>query len=912
MNPIDTRKSNTVIISDKYSSYIVIIVCLFIAIAGISSWYGITKSKKDSLNHIEKTLTTVRDSTAESLRVWVENQKNVINHISKNSQFISMVEELLTIPADKTSIISANITKRLRKYHRKERNVLGDLGFFIINRDDISIGSMRNENIGTKNLIAQQRPKLLERVFNGESLVIPPIYTDIKHSSSDPNKNIHKAATMFIATPIRNNAGTVIAAFTIRIDPAKEFSTILNTGRIGKSGETYAIDNSALLLSESRFDGELRQIGLLNDGQASALSLHITDPGINLIDSDTRHVKNSATTLTTMAESLTQGNTDVNTEGYRDYRGVIVFGAWRWLPHFNIGITTEIDADEALKAYITSRNIIISIVSIMLLTTIGALIFTVVMANRTNSILQRSRKELEIRVIKRTEEIRSKEGHFREILESSPIGVMMTAYDGTIKYVNIGTTELIRCSHDELLKMNAYDFYCDTDVRNKLIKKIKRNGYVYNEEVELKRADGTFGWGLMSLIPTVYEGQASILAWFADITIRKEYESKLADAKEHAERANQAKSEFLSSMSHELRTPLNAIIGFSQLLEMDAADDDTRSNINEISKAGSHLLELINDILDLSAIESGKLVLSTEEVSLSDIFTECLTLITPLADKRGIKIGKPSQQCSECYVLADYMRLKQVLLNLLSNAVKYNRDNGNIIISGDMLPENKIRISVMDTGMGMYSSQLEQLFKEFNRVGAEKTDTEGTGIGLVITKKLIELMGGAIGVTSQPGKGSTFWIELNKSDKETSCSTNDTHTNEALSKIKKSNNSSEETILYIEDNPANLRLMSIAIGKYSSYHLISAPDGRIGIDLAISQNPDLILLDINLPNEDGYTIFSRMKTIEALKNIPVIAVTANAMKSDIDKGIQAGFVDYITKPIDFEKLLSVIDKTIKQ
>ena len=897
--------------SRKYNFYVISAVCVFIAVIISISWYGLRINKQNALNDIRNSLETVRDTSTESLSIWLENKKSIVKHLGNDDKLVTLVEKLIKLPANKQTIISDSVTNEIRAFHRSEKRLLGELGFFIINKDNISVSSMRDVNIGSTNIISLQKPELLKRVFNGESVFIPPIYSDIQLSKSNINniKNLTpKPPTMFIASPIRNNEGKVIAAFTIRLDPEKQFSQILRTGRVGKTGETYTFDNKGLILSESRYKDELATLGLLPKNKSSVLSIKVSDPGGNMMKGF-RPDASKILPLTTMAISATKGNSEINTAGYRDYRGVDVYGAWTWLPKLGIGLTTEIDIKEALDAYYTSRNIILVIIGIVLLITISTLVFTLTMANRTNRLLRRSHDELESKVRQRTEEIYAREKHFREILETSPIGVMMTTHDGLIQYANAGATELIRCEHKKLLTMNAYEFYQDLHVRDNLIKEVKAKGFVHNVEVRLKRADDTKGWGLMSLIPTVYEQKPAMLAWFADITTRKEYESNLAEAKEQAEQANEAKSEFLSSMSHELRTPLNAIIGFGQLLEMDAKDEATKDNVREITSAGHHLLDLINDILDLSAIESGKLSLSIDNVYLEDVFTECVSLMMPLAEKRDIRITMPSTQCTSCYVLADYMRLKQVILNLLSNAVKYNRKGGSITINGEFYPNNKMRVTVTDTGMGMSDSQLKQLFQEFNRVGAEQTDIEGTGIGLVITKRLVELMGGAIGVESQQGKGTSFWIELNKSENP---DLNNLEQDVELANTFKldGEEQTKKKILYIEDNPANLRLVSRMIEQYSPHELISAPDGRLGVDLAISQQPELILLDINLPGHDGFAVLKRLQEINETRNTPVIAVTANAMRSDIEKGKKAGFSDYITKPIEFKKLLDAISKEL--
>jgi CheY-like chemotaxis protein/anti-sigma regulatory factor (Ser/Thr protein kinase) len=378
--------------------------------------------------------------------------------------------------------------------------------------------------------------------------------------------------------------------------------------------------------------------------------------------------------------------------------------------------------------------------------------------------------------------------------------------------------------------------------------------------------------------------------------------------------ANRAKSEFLSSMSHELRTPMNAIMGFGQLMTMDfdtPLNESQKENVTEILKASNHLLELINEVLDLSKIEAGRIDLSIENVLLGDVLGESLQLILPLAQKRGIsiKLIRDDNEItindlakSQSIVRADYTRLKQVILNFLSNAVKYNTEEGDIVIKCTKTDNKAIRISIRDTGSGLSDEQQEQLFTAFNRLGAENTDIEGTGIGLVITKNIIDLMGGELGVESEIGKGSTFWVELpvglDKSNK----------TDEIDQRID-SNISIEESrsVLYIEDNPANLRLVTQLLGRIPNLEMRTAHEPLLGLELAKEYLPDLILLDINLPGIDGFEVLRRLREQDATKNIPVLAISANAMPKDIEKGLEVGFDDYITKPININHLLNAVE-----
>lgn len=384
--------------------------------------------------------------------------------------------------------------------------------------------------------------------------------------------------------------------------------------------------------------------------------------------------------------------------------------------------------------------------------------------------------------------------------------------------------------------------------------------------------------------------------------------SELAMAMEEAKSANQAKSAFLSSMSHELRTPLNAILGFAQILTSEKLPStlvQKREFANHILKSGRHLLTLINEILDLAKIESGAVALSLEPVALNEILQECESMVAPLAGNRGIRLLFPNQCTAN--VTADRTRLKQILLNLLSNAIKYNRDAGAVVVDCSPSGTGLVRISVQDTGMGLKPEQVKQLFQPFNRLGQESGAEEGTGIGLVVTKRLVELMGGTIGVTSSQGVGSMFWIEL----KSTEPVPSRVDPNAEMPGEPHRHAAGEPaTVLYVEDNPANLKLVEEIISFRPDLKLLSAPDGHLGIELARAHQPDIILMDINLPGLNGIDAVKLLRTDPRTAHIPVIALTANAMPRDVEKGLAAGFFRYLIKPINIDEFTEAINSTM--
>jgi signal transduction histidine kinase/ActR/RegA family two-component response regulator len=380
-------------------------------------------------------------------------------------------------------------------------------------------------------------------------------------------------------------------------------------------------------------------------------------------------------------------------------------------------------------------------------------------------------------------------------------------------------------------------------------------------------------------------------------------------AREEAEAANRYKNVFISRMSHELRTPLNAVIGFGQILERQELSTDDRDSVEHILKGGHHLLELINEVLDIARIETGDLALSPEPVLVSDLLGEALGLIRPLAAQHSIHlIGGHEAPCAE-YVFADRQRLVQVILNLLSNGVKYNRVGGTVAVSCECSGPTRLRIKVTDTGFGIAQEQLGRLFTPFERLGAERSDIEGTGIGLSLSRQLAEAMGGMLDVESVVGEGSTFWVELplvegpvDRYERLHAVGGNGHNGNPPPTR--------RHTVLYIEDNVANLTLVQRIVTEREGVEIIPAMQGRLGLELAREHGPALILLDLHLPDIGGDEVLQRLREDPITASIPVVVVSADATPGQIQRLLNAGAVTYLTKPIDVDELLGILDKQV--
>jgi len=513
------------------------------------------------------------------------------------------------------------------------------------------------------------------------------------------------------------------------------------------------------------------------------------------------------------------------------------------------------------------------------------------------------------------EKLRWTEEGFRLMVESvTDCAIVMLDSEGRVASWNSGAQRIKGYSAEEIVGQHFSRFYPPAEItRGTPQRDLDAAAAEGRYEVEgwRVRKDGSLFWA--NVVFTAIRDAAGNARGFAkltrDLTERRLVEQTLTLAKGAAEKANLAKSEFLSSMSHELRSPLNAILGFAQLMESDAtpATPSQKASIDQILRAGWYLLSLINEILDLAQIESGKLSLSLEPTSLAEVILECQAIIEPQAQGRGIRMTFPPFD-RPCFIAADRTRLKQVLINLLSNAVKYNQAGGTVVVDCVGSTSERTRINVRDTGAGLSAEKLTQLFQPFNRLGQERGAEQGTGIGLVMSKRLITLMGGLLGVESTVGVGSVFWCELVAATAPALEAQPAEPTQPAALAAP---GAPVRTLLYVEDNPANLKLVEQLLGRRPALRLLTAIDGNQGIQLARAHQPDVILMDINLPGISGIEAMKILREDPTTAHIPIVALSANAMPRDIAKGLVAGFFSYLTKPIKVNEFMEALDAALQ-
>jgi len=510
--------------------------------------------------------------------------------------------------------------------------------------------------------------------------------------------------------------------------------------------------------------------------------------------------------------------------------------------------------------------------------------------------------------------LRDSEERLRNTFEMAAVGIAHVAPDGHILRVNKRLCETLGYDRSALLRMRFHELTLPED-RDVSLAQAQRliNGEIesYTLEKRYRHSNGSIVWASLTvaLVRDALGAPAYFVSVLEDTTGRRQAEAALLAARA-AERANAAKTEFLSRMSHELRTPLNAVLGFAQLLQLDKnhpLQPEQRSRVHHIENAGAHLLAMINDVLDLSRIESGGMMLAPETLAVPALVQESLALIDTLAQASEVllRVEPPPGAGAAVQLHADHLRMRQVLVNLLSNAVKYNRRGGSVTVRWSVA-DGRVAIQVSDTGRGLSAEQRTHLFEPFNRLGAERSNVEGTGIGLVVTNRLVLLMGGTLAVESQPGVGSSFTVTLPAAPADGA----DAAAGAPGTGAAPPGEDRMRKVLYAEDNPMNVELVREVMSLRSDCRLLIARNGREAVAMALSERPDLLLLDMHLGDMTGLDVKAQLAQDPALAKVPCIALSADAMPEPIAEAKRAGFKAYLTKPLEVGAFLRCVDEVL--
>jgi PAS domain S-box-containing protein len=1007
-----------------------ILVMAIAAIAGVIglTWWTQSRQEARAREDVGDALQTVMETTSSAVDYWIREREEEVRiwagHLDIRRACLRLLEE------DAPALASSAHLAELREQLSSVLGERGYLGFLLVGRDGSVVGGDSDGLLGRPSTEVL-RPAFLERVLrssHGSELSLP--------------RERRGQVSMVVAASIADLEGETRAVLCLLIDPETDFTQILQRGRIGESGESYAFNQQGQLISESRFDDDLREIGLIGDEQRGILNVQIRDPGGNLLEGHEPSLPREQMSLTLMATNAVAGRSGLDLDGYHDYRGVPVLGAWTWDPIHRFGIATEIDVAEAYASLRASRRLAVltaafTVLLIGLLTglflrsrrllaaagekwtrqilenaldavvmmdaggrvtywspqaetmfgyasgsaigqSLGELIVPVELRERHEAGFRRviatsghgsSRKRIETRALhrsgrefpveltilpmksadgwtfsaflrdlteqKRVEaEIEKHREHLEDMVQERTVEVrqqkemlentleslthpfyVVNAEDYSIVLANsaarsLGIRDKAKCHQ----LTHRRDEPCDGEHDPCPLKEVVRTKQAVMVEHIHFDADGNRIYVEVHGYP-VFDDDGNVvqmIEYSHDISERKRMEETIREAQEAAESANRAKSAFLANMSHELRTPMNAIIGYSEMLAEDAEDegyDEMVPDLGKITAAGRHLLALINDILDLSKIEAGRMDLYLERFDLAEMLTEAASTVAPLIDQNANRLVTefPADLGS---IRADLTKVRQALFNLLSNAAKFTKE-GTVTLSArrETTDEgDRVYIAVSDTGIGIPEDKFDQVFQEFSQAdGSTTRQYGGTGLGLPISRRFCQMMGGDILVASTTGEGSTFTLALPAEvDAMEAARAAAELGADAQVEVEREElpDDARRPVLVIDDDEDARELLKRTLKK-DGHLVVAAASGAEGLERARELRPILITLDVMMPGMDGWAVLKELKADPTLRDVPVVMVT---IVNEQGLGYSLGAVEYLTKPIDREAIKRVVAK----
>lgn len=832
-------------------SIILTLLFLLVLLTGIQAqlnWLKIQKQKQ-AVNSLEVILSI----TLTHLNFWTEERLNYTGIWARNPKLLKLTKKILQEYKEGKNLVQSPTQTEIRDFFKDKLAFHKDLGIFLIAPDRTSVASMRDKNIGTRNLIDIHHKKTLDTIFKGYSKFIPPIISDVTLSKSSLERDI----TMFVAHPIYDH-GKVIAVFTVRLDTQKNFDMLTQMGQIELSGETYAIDEKGLLLSQSRFDEQLKKNGLLKPIQKSNLNIYIKDPGVNLTLGEKSKNPKTKWPLTHMAKNLTQKKTGSSYYPYNDYRGVPVIGAWTWDYYLDIGIASEIDLEETLHDFYVLRKFIYIVYFIFCVIIFGFL--SVYFYQKTKS----------------KEKLQAKEQKYQNLFQNNAAAICLYNKDSDqIISANKAFYKLYKISPNEKLKpCHCYWIEIDKKSYQKEASNIDTSS---GKELHLKHNEEAF-YANVFRGSYIENNQVINYAIIEDITEQQKMEYKILEQKRQLEEAIEVKNKFLGLVAHDLRNPISSIKSYSQLLSQAKLDENQKSKIIvQIEKSSEKMLSLIENILDVSRYEMGKIKPKYAHFNLRSIVTSQIqSLDFNLSQKKIIiKNDVPTDQ----RVYADPVMIAECIHNFLTNAIKFSSIGGQIKVF--TTSKNPTIISISDQGKGIPKEKIPLLFKYEENTSTIGTAGEaGTGLGLPLVNDIIKSHNGSIKVDSEIGKGSTFTIEL------------------PYQKPK---------IWLIDDEEMTHKTVSSFMSKIEC-ELISIQDAKNINEILKKQKPDLIISDIYM---DNYNIFQFLDQVQKdMKHIPFVVITSTKDIKLREKLLNKGALDLFVKPLSAEEFIPKIKNLI--
>jgi PAS domain S-box-containing protein len=854
--------------------------CCACGLAFVLAWWVQARIGDRARAELGSSLQTVLETTASAVQGWLD------EHESEAAVWADQpdVRDALLLLIDPAASDDARHAAQAALARRLEPMIAlkGIDSYSLIDTGGRVLASSQPDRLGGQ--LARARA-VLDRLLASERRAL------VELPREDPQRE--QRATMLAAALVTGADDEALGAIVLDIDPEKEFTEILQRGRLGESGESYGFNRAGQLVSESRFDDDLRAIGLISEGERGILKVDVRDPGGNMVAGFQPAAGGAALPLTRMAAAAVAGRPGLDLEGYADYRGVPVIGAWTWDETHELGIATEMDVAEGYAQLRRVRRV-----------TYGAAGATSVLVLALTVLFLRSRRTM----VAAQAELSSSEERTRTMMESATDAIICLDENERVLMWNAGAEAMFGRSAQEMLG-EPVTAIVPEPWREKHAagwRAMRQSGGLLTRtagratRLEGLRADGSTFPIELSLGIGKAEGSMLVTAFIRDVSERVQMEEEIHAARRAAEQANQAKSAFLANMSHELRTPMNAILGYSEMLAEECEEDGNEqylSDLGKIQTAGKHLLSLINDVLDLSKIEAGRMSVFEEDFSVVELINDVITTTAPLIAKNGNRIERDLAD-DLGFAHADLTKLRQALFNLLSNASKFTK-GGVVTIRGRRearAGKAWFVFSVSDTGIGIPADKFDHIFEEFAQADDSTTrQYGGTGLGLPLSRRLCRLMGGELSVTSEAGVGSTFTIEIPAGVPAAA---------EATAPEPKAPPGTEAEaeagpLVLVVDDEADARELVRRTLESEGYRVKEARTGAEALEAARRLQPDLITLDVMMPGMDGWAALRRLKADPELQATPVVMLSIVA---DRELSLSLGAVEAMPKPIDRDEL----------